>query len=152
MALRPNCQHMDAPLPVRQTLPQLSQSRRRRRSDRRFFEALESCNGNVGLSPRPRQSQCICGHVFLFFFVLGYRIMSWLRQASQRWRLIQAQRHGILTSGASVYRPALLPLPGSDQTSAQVLQELESRWIYSIRQNGWRMAFIVGLALCFPLC
>ena len=41
-------------MPVRQTLPQLSQSRRRRRSDRRFFEALESCNGNVGLSPRPQ--------------------------------------------------------------------------------------------------
>ena len=51
-----------------------------------------------------------------------------VRQASQRLRLIQAQKHGILTPGASVYRPRLLPLPGSDQTSAQVLQELESRW------------------------
>ncbi|KAL3135038.1 hypothetical protein ABBQ32_007985 [Trebouxia sp. C0010 RCD-2024] len=41
-------------MPVRQTLPQVSQSRRRRRSDRRFFEALESCAGNAGLGPRPQ--------------------------------------------------------------------------------------------------
>lgn len=41
-------------MPARQTLPQVSQSRRRRRSDRRFFEALESCAGNAGLSPRPQ--------------------------------------------------------------------------------------------------
>lgn len=41
-------------MPARQTLPQVSQSRRRRRSDRRFFEALESCAGNVELSPRPQ--------------------------------------------------------------------------------------------------
>ena len=58
-----------------------------------------------------------------------------VRQASQRLRLIQAQRHGILTSGASVYRPRLLLLPGSDQTSAQVLQELESRWIASLQTS-----------------
>ena len=50
-----------------------------------------------------------------------------VRQASQRLRLIQAQKHGILTPGASVCRPRLLPLPGSNQTSAQVLQELESK-------------------------
>ncbi|KAL3160083.1 hypothetical protein ABBQ32_010865 [Trebouxia sp. C0010 RCD-2024] len=37
-----------------QTLPQVSQSRRRRRSDRRFFEALEGCAGNAGLGPRPQ--------------------------------------------------------------------------------------------------
>ncbi|KAL3141654.1 hypothetical protein ABBQ32_004883 [Trebouxia sp. C0010 RCD-2024] len=41
-------------MPVRQTLPQVSQSRRRRRSDRRFFEALEGCAGNAGLGPRPQ--------------------------------------------------------------------------------------------------
>ncbi|KAL3151129.1 hypothetical protein ABBQ38_012995 [Trebouxia sp. C0009 RCD-2024] len=41
-------------MPVRQTLPQVLQSRRRRRSDRRFFEALESCAGSAGLSPRPQ--------------------------------------------------------------------------------------------------
>ncbi|KAL3135039.1 hypothetical protein ABBQ32_007986 [Trebouxia sp. C0010 RCD-2024] len=41
-------------MPVRQTLPQVSQSRRRRRSDRRFFEALEGCVGNAGLGPRPQ--------------------------------------------------------------------------------------------------
>lgn len=40
-------------MPARQSLPRVSQSRRRRRSDRRFFEALESCAGNVELSPRP---------------------------------------------------------------------------------------------------
>ncbi|KAL3135297.1 hypothetical protein ABBQ32_007495 [Trebouxia sp. C0010 RCD-2024] len=32
----------------------VSQSRRRRRSDRRFFEALEGCAGNAGLGPRPQ--------------------------------------------------------------------------------------------------
>ena len=37
-----------------QTLPQVSQSRGRRRSDRRFFEALETCVGNPKLAPRPR--------------------------------------------------------------------------------------------------
>ena len=58
-----------------------------------------------------------------------------VRQASQRLRLIQAQKHGILTPGASVYRPRLLPLPGSDQTSAQVLQELESRWTASLQAS-----------------
>lgn len=41
-------------MPDRQTLPKVSQSRRRRRSDRRFFEALESCAGNAGLDPRPQ--------------------------------------------------------------------------------------------------
>ncbi|KAL3135020.1 hypothetical protein ABBQ32_007967 [Trebouxia sp. C0010 RCD-2024] len=41
-------------MPVRQTLRQVSQSRRRRRSDRRFFEALEGCAGNAGLGPRPQ--------------------------------------------------------------------------------------------------
>ncbi|KAL3135036.1 hypothetical protein ABBQ32_007983 [Trebouxia sp. C0010 RCD-2024] len=41
-------------MPVRQTLPQVSQSRRRRRSDRRFFEALEGCAGDAGLGPRPQ--------------------------------------------------------------------------------------------------
>lgn len=41
-------------MPVRQTSPRVSQSRRRRRSDRRFFEALESCAGNAELSPRPQ--------------------------------------------------------------------------------------------------
>ncbi|KAL3162552.1 hypothetical protein ABBQ32_010204 [Trebouxia sp. C0010 RCD-2024] len=41
-------------MPVRQTLPHVSQSRRRRRSDRRFFEALEGCAGNAGLGPRPQ--------------------------------------------------------------------------------------------------
>ncbi|KAL3132749.1 hypothetical protein ABBQ32_008604 [Trebouxia sp. C0010 RCD-2024] len=35
-------------------VPQVSQSRRRRRSDRRFFEALEGCAGNAGLGPRPQ--------------------------------------------------------------------------------------------------
>ncbi|KAL3136239.1 hypothetical protein ABBQ32_007251 [Trebouxia sp. C0010 RCD-2024] len=40
-------------MPVRQTLPQVSQSRRCRRSDRRFFEAVESCAGNAGLGPHP---------------------------------------------------------------------------------------------------
>ena len=58
-----------------------------------------------------------------------------VRVASQRLRLIQAQRHGILAPGASVYRPRLLPLPGSDQTSAQVLQELESRWTASLQTS-----------------
>ncbi|KAL3158986.1 hypothetical protein ABBQ32_011317 [Trebouxia sp. C0010 RCD-2024] len=41
-------------MPVRQTLHQVSQSRRRRRSDRRFFEALEGCASNSGLGPRPQ--------------------------------------------------------------------------------------------------
>ena len=41
-------------MPVRQTSPQVSQSRRRRRSDRRFFEALETCVGNPQLGPRPK--------------------------------------------------------------------------------------------------
>ncbi|KAL3155642.1 hypothetical protein ABBQ32_012676 [Trebouxia sp. C0010 RCD-2024] len=41
-------------MPVRQTLPQLLQSRRRKRSDRRFFEALESCVGSAGLGPCPQ--------------------------------------------------------------------------------------------------
>ena len=45
------------------------------------------------------------------------------------------KKHGILTPGASVYRPRLLPLPGSDQTSAQVLQELESRWTASLQAS-----------------
>ena len=58
-----------------------------------------------------------------------------VRQASQRLRLIQAQKHGILTPGASVCRPRLLPLPGSDQTSAQVLQELDSRWTASLQAS-----------------
>ena len=58
-----------------------------------------------------------------------------VRQASQRLRLVQAQKHGILTPGASVCRPRLLPLPGSDQTSAQVLQELESRWTASLQAS-----------------
>ena len=58
-----------------------------------------------------------------------------VRQASQRLRLIQAQKHGILTPGASVCRPRLLPLPGSDQTSAQVLQGLESRWTASLQAS-----------------
>lgn len=40
-------------MPARQSLPRVSRSRRRRRSDRRFFEALESCGGNVELGPRP---------------------------------------------------------------------------------------------------
>ena len=57
------------------------------------------------------------------------------KKKSQRLRLIQAQKHGILTPGASVYRPRLLPLPGSDQTSAQVLQELESRWTASLQAS-----------------
>ena len=56
-----------------------------------------------------------------------------VRQASQRLRLIQAQKHGILTHGALVCRPRLLPLPDSDQTSAQVLQEMESRWTASMQ-------------------
>ena len=43
-----------ATMPVEQTLPQVSQSRGRRRSDRRFFEALETCVGNPKLAPRPR--------------------------------------------------------------------------------------------------
>ena len=43
-----------ATMPVEQTLPQVSQSRKRRRSDRRFFEALETCVGNPKLAPRPR--------------------------------------------------------------------------------------------------
>ncbi|KAL0038486.1 hypothetical protein WJX77_008030 [Trebouxia sp. C0004] len=58
-----------------------------------------------------------------------------VRQASQRLRLIQAQQHGILTPGALVCRPRFLPLPGSDQSSAQVLQELESRWTASMQAS-----------------
>ena len=41
-------------MPVRQPSPQVSRSKRRRRSDRRFFEALESCAGNPRLKPRPQ--------------------------------------------------------------------------------------------------
>ena len=58
-----------------------------------------------------------------------------VRQASQRLRLIQAQKHGILSPGALIYRPRLLPLPGSNQTSAQVLQELESKWTASMQAS-----------------
>ncbi|DBA84921.1 TPA: hypothetical protein ACH3X1_005932 [Trebouxia sp. C0004] len=58
-----------------------------------------------------------------------------VRQASQRLRLIQAQQHGILTPGALVCRPRFLPLPGSDQSSAQVWQELESRWTASMQAS-----------------
>ena len=58
-----------------------------------------------------------------------------VRQASQRLRLIQAQKHGILSPGALMYRPRLLPLPGSNQTSAQVLQELESKWTASMQAS-----------------
>ena len=58
-----------------------------------------------------------------------------VRQASQRLRLIQAQKHGILSPGALVYRPRLLPLPGSDQSSAQALQELESKWTASMQAS-----------------
>ncbi|DBA85859.1 TPA: hypothetical protein ACH3X1_005408 [Trebouxia sp. C0004] len=58
-----------------------------------------------------------------------------VRQESQRLRLIQAQQHGILTPGALVCRPRFLPLPGSDQSSAQVLQELESRWTASMQAS-----------------
>ena len=41
-------------MPVRQTSPQASRSRRGNRSDRGFFEALEACVGNPRLGPRPR--------------------------------------------------------------------------------------------------
>ncbi|DBB06976.1 TPA: hypothetical protein ACH3X1_011569 [Trebouxia sp. C0004] len=46
-----------------------------------------------------------------------------------------SQQHGILTPGALVCRPRFLPLPGSDQSSAQVLQELESRWTASMQAS-----------------
>ena len=58
-----------------------------------------------------------------------------VRQANQRLRLIQAQKHGILSSGALVYRPRLLPLPGSNQTSAQALQGLESKGTASMQAS-----------------
>ena len=48
----------------------------------------------------------------------------------------QAQKHGILSPGALIYRPRLLPLPGSNQTSAQVLQELESKWTAPVRLSS----------------
>ncbi|KAL3135905.1 hypothetical protein ABBQ32_007457 [Trebouxia sp. C0010 RCD-2024] len=52
-------------MPVRQTLPQVSQSRRRRRRDRRFLEALESCAGNAGLGPRPQYALVVTfGHLY----------------------------------------------------------------------------------------
>ena len=56
-----------------------------------------------------------------------------VREASQRLRLIQAQRCKALAPGALVCRPRLLPLPGSDQSPTEVLQELESRWAASIQ-------------------
>ena len=40
-----------------------------------------------------------------------------------------------MTPGASVCRPRLLPLPGSDQTSAQILQEMESRCTASLQAS-----------------
>ena len=58
-----------------------------------------------------------------------------VRQAGQRLRLIQAQKHGILAFGALVCRPRLLPSPGSDQTSAQILPEMESRWTASLQAS-----------------
>ena len=59
-----------------------------------------------------------------------------VREASQRLRLIQAQRCKVLAPGALVGRPRLLPLSGSDQSPIEVLQELESRWAASIQSTS----------------
>ncbi|KAL3154648.1 hypothetical protein ABBQ32_014107 [Trebouxia sp. C0010 RCD-2024] len=58
-----------------------------------------------------------------------------VRQASQRLRLIQARKHGILAPGALTCQPRLLPLPGSGLTPTQVLQALESRWTASLQAS-----------------
>ncbi|KAL3148224.1 hypothetical protein ABBQ38_013698 [Trebouxia sp. C0009 RCD-2024] len=58
-----------------------------------------------------------------------------VRQASQRLRLIQARKHGILAPGSLTCQPRLLPSLGSDLTPAEVLQALESRWTASMQAS-----------------
>ncbi|KAL3149874.1 hypothetical protein ABBQ38_013239 [Trebouxia sp. C0009 RCD-2024] len=58
-----------------------------------------------------------------------------VRQASQRLRLIQARKHGILAPGTLTCQPRLLPSLGSDLTPAEVLQALESRWTASMQAS-----------------
>ncbi|KAL3135277.1 hypothetical protein ABBQ38_006249 [Trebouxia sp. C0009 RCD-2024] len=58
-----------------------------------------------------------------------------VRQASQRLRLIQAGKHGILAPGTLTCQPRLLPSLGSDLTPAEVLQALESRWTASMQAS-----------------
>ncbi|KAL3150209.1 hypothetical protein ABBQ32_000068 [Trebouxia sp. C0010 RCD-2024] len=59
-----------------------------------------------------------------------------VRQASQRLRLIQARKHGILAPGALTCEPRLLPSLGSVLTPTQVLQALESRWTASMQASS----------------
>ncbi|KAL3147142.1 hypothetical protein ABBQ32_002651 [Trebouxia sp. C0010 RCD-2024] len=59
-----------------------------------------------------------------------------VRQASQRLRLIQARKHGILAPGALTCQPRLLPSLGSVLTPTQVLQALESRWTASMQASS----------------
>ncbi|KAL3161904.1 hypothetical protein ABBQ38_008991 [Trebouxia sp. C0009 RCD-2024] len=58
-----------------------------------------------------------------------------VRQASQRLRLIQARKHGILAPGTLTCQPRLLPSVGSDLTPTEVLQALESRWTPSMQAS-----------------
>ncbi|KAL3145291.1 hypothetical protein ABBQ38_001552 [Trebouxia sp. C0009 RCD-2024] len=56
-------------------------------------------------------------------------------ETSQRLRLIQARKHGILAPGTLTCQPRLLPSLGSDLTPAEVLQALESRWTASMQAS-----------------
>ncbi|KAL3158609.1 hypothetical protein ABBQ38_010419 [Trebouxia sp. C0009 RCD-2024] len=58
-----------------------------------------------------------------------------VRQASQRLRLIQARKHGILAPGTLTCQPRLLPSLGSDLTPTEVLQALKSRWTASMQAS-----------------
>ncbi|KAL3146458.1 hypothetical protein ABBQ32_003132 [Trebouxia sp. C0010 RCD-2024] len=67
-------------MPVRQTLPQVSQSRRRRRSDRRFFEG---CAGNAWLGPRPQYYSSIVSRSALVV-TFGYLYPDKASKAAQQ--------------------------------------------------------------------